>query len=117
MKTIEISGRTYRATDAAGSLGKAFPTLPYALRVLAENALRVGGGDGEAAAHRVAARAGDAVAFRPSRLILQDMLGLPLLVDMMAMRSAVAAAGGDPARIDMTLPVVLIIDHAMTIFH
>jgi len=117
MKTIEISGRTCRVIDIAGPLGKAFPTLPNALRVLAENALRCGGDGDETAADRIAARAGDAVAFRPSRLILQDMLGLPLLVDMMAMRSAIAEAGGDPARIDMTLPVVLIIDHAMTIFH
>jgi len=117
LKSIDISGRTYRATDVAGPLGKPYRTLPFALRVLAENAFRQGEGNGGVAARRVAARVGDAVAFRPSRLILQDMLGLPLLVDMMAMRSAVAEAGGDPKRIDMTLPVVLIIDHAMTVFH
>jgi len=119
MKTIEIAGTAYRATDTVGSIGKTYRTLPYALRVLAENALRhAGGGDAAARiAADIAARAGDAVAFRPSRLILQDMLGLPLLVDMMAMRSAVAEAGADPRRIDMTLPVDLIIDHAMTIFH
>ena len=53
--------------------------------------------------------------FRPTRLVLQDMLGLPLLVDLMAIRSAVSEAGGDPGRIDMSLPVDLVLDHSMTL--
>jgi aconitate hydratase len=115
MDTISITGTDFEAVDLSGPLGAAFKTLPLSLRVLAENALRHDQ-DGDAAG-RVAARSGDAVAFRPSRLLVHDMLGLPLLVDMMAMQTMIAKAGGDPERIDMTLPVDLIVDHAMTIAH
>ncbi len=114
-QTVEIDGTAFRAVDYAGRLGKSVRRLPYALRVLAENVLRQDP-RGDAVLH-VAARQGGAVPFRPSRLLLQDMLGLALLVDIMAMRSAVADQGGDPARIDMALPVDLIIDHSMTINH
>ncbi|MGD1888459.1 MAG: aconitate hydratase AcnA [Cohaesibacteraceae bacterium] len=55
--------------------------------------------------------------FRPARLLLQDMLGLPLLVDLMAIRSMLADRGGDPSKVDMSLPVDLVIDHSMTINH
>ncbi len=113
MHTTQIPGFEHRAVDLKSSLGAASATLPYALRVLAENTLRHSTGPDAAA--RVVARAGGAVPFRPFRLLLQDMLGLPLMVDMMGMRSAVAEAGGDPARIDMTLPVDLVIDHSMTV--
>ncbi|MEO1223876.1 MAG: aconitate hydratase AcnA [Pseudomonadota bacterium] len=114
-QTAEIEGTAFRAADYAGRLGKSVRRLPYALRVLAENVMRQDP-EGDAVLH-VAARQGGAVPFRPSRLLLQDMLGLALLVDIMAMRSAVADQGGEPARIDMALPVDLIIDHSMTINH
>lgn len=114
-RTVEVAGTPYRAVDYAARLGHRMHRLPYALRVLAENVMRQDpAGD---AVSQVAARQGGAVPFRPSRLLLQDMLGLALLVDIMAMRSAVADQGGDPARIDMALPVDLIIDHSMTINH
>ncbi|MEQ9574549.1 MAG: aconitate hydratase AcnA, partial [Rhodospirillales bacterium] len=115
METIEIPGTDNTVVDLTGPLGVAFETLPFSLRVLAENALRHDNGADVIA--RISARSGDAVAFRPSRLILHDMLGLPLLVDMMAMQSEIEKAGGDPTRIDMSLPVVMIADHAMTIMH
>ena len=89
--------------------------LPYALRILAENVLRQA--DGENAIKSIAGRSGEAVPFRPSRLIIQDMLGLPLLVDVMAMRSRIAEAGGNPEKVDMSLPVDMIVDHSMTIEH
>ncbi|MFC1665428.1 aconitate hydratase AcnA [Pseudomonadota bacterium] len=94
-------------------LGGVCRSLPYSLRVLAENVIRQDQ-SGELV-RRVIDRSGGAVPFRPARLILQDMLGLPLLVDIMAMRSAVAKAGGQASKIDMTLPVDLIVDHSMTI--
>jgi len=115
IQTVEIPGTPCRAVDYADRLGNMVRRLPYALRVLAENVLRQDP-EGDAVLH-VAARQGGAVPFRPSRLLLQDMLGLALLVDVMAMRSVVADQGGDPARIDMALPVDLIIDHSMTISH
>ncbi len=114
MESYRIAGTAYDATNYAGPLGRQLSTLPYSLRVLAENAARQSDG---AAIADVAARSGAAVPFRPARLLLQDMLGLPLLVDMMAMRSALAAEGGDPSQVDMSLPVDLVIDHSMTINH
>lgn len=113
MQTIEISGVKYSAVDLPGVLGRAGSTLPYSLRIIAENVSRQDP-TGEALA-AVIARQGEVVPFRPSRLILQDMLGLPLLVDLMAMRSAIVQAGGDPSRIDMSLPVDLVLDHSMTL--
>ena len=115
MKTLTIQGAEFQAVDYAAAIGDAARTLPISLRVLAENTLRCDP-EGDSVA-KVAERDGAAVPFRPSRLILQDMLGLPLLVDIMAMRSAVAEAGGDPTKIDMSLPVDLIVDHSMTISH
>ncbi len=115
MRTIDIQGGAFRAVDYRDAIGADGGSLPYSLRIVAENALRQDP-DGTSAM-AIARRRGEAVPFRPRRLLLQDMLGLPLLVDLMAMRSAVADAGGDPARIDMTLPVDLVIDHSMTIEH
>ena len=115
MKTFAIPGTQLTSADYVSSIGSAIASLPLSLRVVAENAYRQdASGD---AVTRVVARDGDAVQFRPARLLLQDMLGLPLLVDLMALRSVVASHGGDPERIDMSLPVDLVIDHAMTIEH
>ena len=115
MKTAAIAGTPFEAVDWAGAVGARHRSLPIALRVLAENVLHQDA-SGDALGH-VADRAGAAVPFRPGRLLLQDMLGLPLLVDIMAMHSAVTEAGGDPGKIDMTLPVDLVVDHAMTVNH
>lgn len=115
MQTIEILGNRYQAVDLPTRLGEAGTRLPYSLRVLAENTIRQDP-TGEALA-AVLARQSGVVPFRPSRLVLQDMLGLPLLVDLMAMRSAISQAGGDASRIDMSLPVDLVLDHSMTIEH
>ena len=58
------------------------------------------------------------VAFHPVRILMPDMSGVPLLVDLSAMRDAVKALGGDPASINPRLPIDLIIDHSVTVdFH
>ncbi|MEM7317517.1 MAG: aconitate hydratase AcnA [Pseudomonadota bacterium] len=115
MKTKRIPGTSRDGVDYVSAIGHRVRRLPYSLRVLAENVMRQN--DQDEAVANVAARNGKAVPFRPSRLLLQDMLGLPLLVDMMAMRSQIAKAGGDPGLVDMSLPVDLIVDHSMTITH
>lgn len=115
MRVIRIEGTGFEAVDYADAVGPVVRSLPYSLRVLAENVVRQDS-TGDLVRH-VAGRDRGAVPFRPSRLILQDMLGLPLMVDVMAMRSAVTDAGGDPSQIDLTLPVDLVIDHAMTVNH
>ncbi len=115
MDFLTVPGTQKHAINYASMLGPRLNSMPYSLRVLAENAARHSK-DGQAAAS-VANRDSTAVPFRPARLLLQDMLGLPLLVDLMAMRSKLEDHGRDPSAVDISLPVDLVIDHSMTINH
>ncbi|GAA6210139.1 aconitate hydratase AcnA [Cognatishimia sp. WU-CL00825] len=115
MHVKTIPNTDFHAADYAGILGKKLNALPYSLRVLAEIAMRHS--PEGAAALDVAKRDGSAVPFRPARLLLHDMLGIPALVDMMALRDHLHDHGGDPKKVDMSLPVDLIIDHSMSINH
>lgn len=110
-----IPGTQYSATDYRKIVGDGYRNLPFSLRLLAENAARHSK-DGEAALD-VLARKGEAVPFRPARLLLHDMLGIPALIDIMAMRNLLEEQGGDPLTLDMSLPVDLVIDHSMSINH
>ncbi|HXG77542.1 MAG TPA: aconitate hydratase [Gaiellaceae bacterium] len=96
--------------------------LPYTLRILLENVLRhedgvsVTGEDVEAVAGWVAAEEPSReISFTPSRVLLQDFTGVPAVVDLAAMRDAMAELGGDPARINPQLPVELVIDHSVQV--
>ncbi len=99
--------------------------LPFALRILLENLLRhedgrfVRASDIAALADwDPAARLRKEVAFTPARVLLQDFTGVPAVVDLAAMRDAVARLGGDPARINPLQPVELVIDHSVQVdFH
>lgn len=110
-----IPSTQYSATDYRKIVGDGYRNLPFSLRLLAENAARHSK-DGEAALD-VLARKGEAVPFRPARLLLHDMLGIPALIDIMAMRNLLEEQGGDPLTLDMSLPVDLVIDHSMSINH
>src|SRR4051812_45079919 len=96
-------------------------TLPYTVCVLLENLLRrVGDGhvreeDVEARAAWPQERPGSALPFMPARVIMQDLTGVPAVVDLAAMRSAVARRGGDPSRVDPLVPVDLVIDHSVQV--
>ena len=113
---------TYHHLDAAGAgdLGR----LPHTVKILLENALRhAAGGSGLVGAEDVRALAGwDPSApgeyelpFMPGRVILQDFTGVPCVVDLAAMRDAVAELGGDPARINPLVPADLVIDHSVQV--
>ncbi|WP_305987570.1 aconitate hydratase AcnA [Roseibium sp. MMSF_3544] len=115
MRYQPIPNSTFLAADYRGLLGERYRSLPYSLRLLAENAARHS--EGGTAAQDVLARNGDAVPFRPARLLLHDMLGIPALIDIMAMRNLLEEEGGDPLTVDMSLPVDLVIDHSMSINH
>ena len=115
MHTHPIANTSFYAADYRAILGDRYRSLPYSLRLLAENAARHSP-DG-AAARDVLARGGEAVPFRPARLLLHDMLGIPALIDIMAMRNLLEEQGGDPLSVDMSLPVDLVIDHSMSINH
>src|SRR5262252_8046738 len=96
-------------------------TLPYTVCVLLENLLRRTGSDHvteddvRSLATWPEAATGATLAFMPARVILQDLTGVPAVVDLAAMRSAVARRGGDPARIDPLVPVDLVIDHSVQV--
>src|SRR5690606_28950566 len=57
------------------------------------------------------------IPFRPARVLLQDLLGVPVMVDLAALRDAVARAGGDPLRVNPAVPVDLVIDHSIIADH
>src|SRR6201986_4095938 len=91
--------------------------LPYTLRVLLENVLRNGGEADVEAVARWNAKADPAneISFSPSRVLLQDLTGVPAVVDLAAMRDAMAALGGDPAKINPLIPAELVIDHSVQV--
>ena len=115
MRYTQVGNTDYRAVDLDALLGSGLRSLPYSLRALAESAARHS--EDGAAAQDVLARSGEAVPFRPARLLLHDMLGIPALIDIMAMRNLLEERGGDPSVVDMSLPVDLVIDHSMSINH
>ena len=123
--TLEVGGRPYtifRLDALRGVSGGNVDRLPFSLKVLLENLLRGEDGafvkrdDVEALArwdvHRPVDRE---IAFRTSRVLLQDFTGVPCVVDLAAMRDAIAALGGDPARINPLQPVDLVIDHSVQV--
>ncbi len=91
--------------------------LPYTLRVLLENVLRNGSeADVEAVARWDAkAEPSNEISFAPSRVLLQDLTGVPAVVDLAAMRNAMADLGGDPAMINPLIPAELVIDHSVQV--
>ena len=91
--------------------------LPYTLRILLENVLRNGDADDvEAVAGWVAAEEPSReISFAPARVLLQDFTGVPAVVDLAAMRNAMADLGGDAERINPLIPVELVIDHSVQV--
>ena len=91
--------------------------LPYTLRILLENVLRNGDSDDvEAVAGWVATDdPSREISFAPARVLLQDFTGVPAVVDLAAMRNAMADLGGDPEAINPLIPVELVIDHSVQV--
>ena len=113
----------FHRIDRAAELGLgAVDRLPVSLKVLLESALRRAGA-GLAAEADVAALAGwpgsigpgQEVSYRPDRLILQDFTGIPALIGLAAMRSALHRGGTDPSLIDPVVPTVLVMDHSLQV--
>ena len=124
LKTLEIDDKLYHyysLPEAARSLGD-LDALPMSLKVLLENLLRwedaktVTGTDLEAIAAWLKERQSDReIQYRPARVLMHDFTGVPAVVDLAAMRAAVAKAGGDPQRINPLSPVDLVIDHSVMV--
>ncbi len=108
--------------DAAKNGAGDSERLPVSLKVLLENLLRfedgssVGAEDVRALGCWADASPGaKEIAYRPARVLMQDFTGVPAVADLAAMRSAVVAAGGDPAIINPLSPVDLVIDHSVMV--
>src|SRR3954463_1724694 len=115
---LDVGGRRYaiyRLDELQATYDIA--RLPYTLRVLLENVLRNGGeADVEAVARwNAQADPSEEISFAPSRVLLQDLTGVPAVVDLAAMRDAMADLGGDPSKINPLIPAELVIDHSVQV--
>ena len=110
-----------RAAEAAGLAG--IDRLPVSMKVLLENLLRNEDGasvsrDDLAALAAWVDNKGAVqheISFRPARVLMQDFTGVPAVVDLAAMRDALAKLGGDPEKINPLNPVDLVIDHSVMV--
>ncbi len=96
--------------------------LPFSLKILLENLLRNEDGEAIRADDAIALARWDAraqpsqeIAFTPARVVMQDFTGVPAVVDLAAMRDAMAAMGGDPSKINPLVPAELVIDHSVQV--
>ncbi|MCM3709709.1 aconitate hydratase AcnA [Sporosarcina luteola] len=124
-KSFELKGKTYnyyhiKALEDAGVAN--ISRLPYSVKVLLESVLRQHDGYVIKDEHveNLAKWGKDAdkdaeVPFKPSRVILQDFTGVPVVVDLASLRSAMAEMGGDPNKINPEIPVDLVIDHSVQV--
>jgi aconitate hydratase len=123
--TVQFSGASVdlfrlRAVETAG-LGDV-DDLPFCIRILLENLLRNEDGTTVTREHIEAVSSWDPrdtsgreIAYRPARVLLQDFTGVPAIVDLAAMREALASMGGDASRINPLQPVDLVIDHSVQV--
>ena len=95
-------------------------SLPYSLKILLENLLRNEDGKNITTEHINALASWDAkkepdteIQFTPARVILQDLTGVPAVVDLAAMREAMESLGGDATKINPLIPAELVIDHSV----
>jgi aconitate hydratase A / 2-methylisocitrate dehydratase len=121
--TLAVSGREYEVFRL-DALQERFDVarLPYSIKVLLENVLRLEDGTSVSAADVEAIAAWDPAAepsveipFQPARVLMQDFTGVPAVVDLAAMRDAMEEIGGDPAAINPLVDVDLVIDHSVQV--
>lgn len=111
----------YRLSGVTDLLSLPLDRLPFTVKVLLENVLRHAGQepfrqeDVTVLASWKPGASGWEVPFLPARVLLQDFTGVPAVVDLAAMRSAVRRLGGDPTRINPLVPVDLVIDHSVQV--
>ena len=124
-KELTVNGKVYEyfsLPDAEANGLEGLSKLPFSLKVLAENLLRFEDG-GTVTADDIRAiaqwvkdkRSTREIAYRPARVLMQDFTGVPAVVDLAAMRAAMADIGGDPAKINPQVPVDLVIDHSVMV--
>jgi len=121
---LAVAGRSFEIfrLEALDKHGFAIGRLPYSLRILLENLLRLE--DGRTVRREDIERLArwdpqkvpdDEIAFMPARVLMQDFTGVPAVVDLAAMRDAMQAMGGDPTLVNPLLPAELVIDHSVIV--
>ncbi|MGB1250065.1 MAG: aconitate hydratase AcnA [Candidatus Promineifilaceae bacterium] len=121
--TLPSGNGTYYSLNALQDAGIAnIDRLPYSIRILAEALLRncdeyIVSQDDVKKIVNWAAQEDERseIAFMPARVILQDFTGVPAVVDLAALRSAMARMGGDPKKVNPQVPVDLVIDHSVQV--
>jgi aconitate hydratase len=122
--TLSVGGREYEIfrLEALEKAGMPVSRLPFSMRILLENLLR--NEDGQTvtandisflANWQAGATPDREIAFSPARVLLQDFTGVPAIVDLAAMRDAMAAMKGEPSRINPLQPAELVIDHSVQV--
>ncbi|MGJ3495379.1 aconitate hydratase AcnA [Piscirickettsia salmonis] len=125
-KTLEVKGKAYdyysiKAAESSG-LGDV-SRLPFSLKVLLENLLRFEDDGATVSIDDIKAlgqwqekrQSSREIQYRPARVLMQDFTGVPAVVDLAAMRDAVAKAGANPTAINPLSPVDLVIDHSVMV--
>jgi aconitate hydratase len=123
--TMSVGGKDiafYSLKKAAAKIGD-ISRLPFSMKVLLENLLRFEDGGFTVSVKDIQALAdwqknpttGDEIQYRPGRVLLQDFTGVPCVVDLAAMRDAIAKLGGDTSKINPLVPVHLVIDHSVMV--
>jgi aconitate hydratase len=121
--TLEVSGREFEIYRLE-ALQKRFDVarLPYSLKVLLENTLRLEDGESVTASDvetiaswEAGAEPSKEIPYQPARVLMQDFTGVPAIVDLAAMRDAIDELGSDPAKINPLVPVDLVIDHSVQV--
>jgi aconitate hydratase len=122
---LEVGSRTYSyySLDKAAALLGDVSRLPFSMKVLLENLLRFEDGvtvhreDIQALVDWQNNPAGPAreIQYRPARVLMQDFTGVPAVVDLAAMRDAIATLAGSPEKINPLVPVHLVIDHSVMV--
>src|SRR5580765_4451106 len=122
--TLKVGGGSFEIhrLDALEKRGLPVARLPYSLKILLENLLRLEDGrvvraeDVEKLARWDATKTPDEeIAFMPARVLMQDFTGVPAVVDLAAMRDAMVQMGGDPKKVNPLLPAELVIDHSVIV--
>src|SRR3990170_5352446 len=123
--SLEVGGKTYayyslrKAAEKIGDVSR----LPFSMKVLLENLLRfedagftVSVGDIQALPDWAKdPTTGKEIQYRPARVLMQDFTGVPCVVDLAAMRDAIAKLGGGTSKINPLVPVHLVIDHSVMV--
>jgi aconitate hydratase len=121
--SLDVGGRSFEIYRLEALQSKYdVARLPFSLKILLENLLRNEDGetirpqDIEALARwNAQAEPSQEIAFTPARVVMQDFTGVPAIVDLAAMRDAMEAMGGDPAKINPLVPAELVIDHSVQV--